>query len=278
MLKQLVLSKTFFSLVTASLLAEVIVNICAFPAQAATLASSQITTQLNNFSHRPDLTQTFTDTKTLALPSTDSSSSAIAQAEADFFVEPTLAKNNILSIATGEGNNYFSSAQSEAQVVGNFTIKPSEIFSFNFLTSADSLTLKDNSSKDFVNASGELSLLLVDTLEPQIIYDSFLLTFESPTPATSNYLNLQYSSNFLIEGSFLSTSFTQAEDVAKNITNTLVEGSFSHQFEMPTTVMLKELKTNQVAVQVPESETLLGTICFLVLIGIKYRDIIRLSA
>lgn len=276
MLKQFVLSKTFFSLVTASLLAEIIVATCTFPAQAATLAFSQITTQLNNFSYRPDLTQTFTDTKTLALPSADSSSFAVAQAEADFFVEPTLAKNNILSSATGEGNSYFSSAQSEAQVIGNFTIKPSEIFSFNFITSADFLTLQDNSSKDFVNASGELSLLLFDILEPQIIYDSFLLTFEAPVSATSNYLNFQYSSNFLIEGISLSTSFTQTEDVAKNITNTLVESSFSHRFEMPTTITLKEIKKNQVAVQVPESETLLGTICFLVLIAIKYRDRIRL--
>lgn len=276
--KQFMLSKTFPLLATASLLAEVVVTIWAFPSQAATLAFSQLSTQLNNFSHKPDVTQTYTDTKTSAISSTNSSSSAIAQAEADFFVEPTLATNNILSSAAGEGNNYFGSAQSEAQVIGNFTVRTGEIFSFDFLAAADSLTWKDDSSSaEFVNSSGELSLLLVDALEPNVIYDSLSLSFNTQDPSVSNYLNLQSSNNFSIANNSLSNNFTQTGNIAKNVTVASVRGSFNHQFEKSTTITLKEYKKNQVMVQVPEAEPLLGSVCFLLLIGIKYKGNKRIS-
>lgn len=271
MLKQFVFSKTFLSLVTASLLAEVAITIWNIPSQAATLSFSQISTQLNNFSHQPDRTQTFTDTKTLAISSPNSSSFAIAQAEADFFVEPTLATNSILSSVIGKGSNFFGSAQSEAQVIGSFTIKPSDVLSFDFFASADSFTWKDD-AKEVVNTSGELSLLIVDTINQNIIYDSFSMKFDTQTSSATNSLNLQNSPNFSIKHRYLSNNFTQSESSSINTISASVTASFNYQFETATTIALKEYKKNQVTVQVPEAETLLGSICFLVLTGIKYKN------
>lgn len=266
--KKLRFPRIFLSLVTTSFLTEITTSIWILPSQAASIAFSQISTELTNFSHTPDTTQTFTDTTTLAIALTDSSSSSIAQAEANFFVEPTLTTSEILSAATGEGSNYFSSAQSEAQIIGDFTINAGEIFSFDFLAAVNSLTLTDNlSSEESASASGELSFLLVDTLAQNLVYDSFFLSFSSDIPISNNSLSLQTSDNFLLASSTLSSSSAPT----RNVTSALLQGSFSHQFEKSTNITLIQDKNNQGSVAVPEPEALLGSLFFVGLIGFKYR-------
>lgn len=239
------------------------------PVEAASIAFSQISTQLDNFSHQPNTTQTFTDTTTNAIALTNSSSSSIAQAEANFFVEPTLTVGEILSVATGEGSNYFSSAQSEAQIVGDFAVESGDIFSFEFSAAINSLTLVDNlSANESATAAGELSFLLVDTLNPNLVYDSFLLTFNSSLPDASNLLNVQTSENFLLASSSLSSS----SELTKNVSNAVLQGSFSYQFDNSTNVSLVQNKINKGSVAVPEPEALLGSLFFVGLIAMKYRN------
>jgi hypothetical protein len=267
--KKLKFSRAFLSLAITVLLTEITTSLWTLPSQAASIAFSQISTELTNFSHTPDTTQTFTDTTTLAIALTDSSSSSIAQAEANFFVEPTLTSSQILSSATGEGSDYFSSAQSEAQIIGDFTIDAGEIFSFDFLAAVNSLTLIDNlSSPESASASGELSFLLVDTLDPSLVYDSFLLSFSSDLPISNNSLTFQTSDNFLLANNTLSSS----SEPAKNVSSSLLQGSLNHQFENATNITLIQDKSIQGSVAVPEPEALLGSIFFISLIGIKYRN------
>lgn len=266
--KKVKLSRIFLSLVTTSFLTEIATTMWVLPSQAASIAFSQISTELNNFSHAPDTTQTFTDTTTLAIALTNSSSSSLAQAEANFFVEPTLTISEILSSATGEGSDYFSSAQSKAQIIGDFTIDASEIFSFDFQAAVNALTLTDNlSSIESASASGNLSFLLVDTLNPSLVYDSLLLAFSLNLPISNNSLSLQTSDNFSVENSTLSSN----SDPTRNITSALLQGSFSHQFENSTNITLIQDKNNQGSVAVPEPEALLGSLFFVGLIGIKYK-------
>ncbi len=266
--KKFELPRILLSLATASLLAEITLLICAFPSQAASIAFSQIATELDNFSHKPNTTQTFTDTTTLAIALTDSLSSSIAQAQADFFVNPTLTTSEILSSATGEGNSYFSSAQSEAQIIGDFAVNAGDVFYFEFSAAINSLTLIDDlSSNESASALGELSFLLVDTFNPSLVYDSFLLSFNSNLPSSSNSLNLQSSNNFLLESHALASN----SEPNKNISTALIQGSYSQQFENLTSISLIQNKTNQGIVAVPEPETFLGALFFIGLIGIKYK-------
>ncbi len=251
-----------------SFLTKVAIISYTLPVEAASIAFSQISTQLNNFSHQPNITQTFTDTTTSAIALTNSSSSSIAQAKANFFVEPTLTIGEILSIATGEGSNYFSSAQSEAQIIGDFAVESGDFFSFEFTAAINSLTLVDNlSSNESASAAGELSFLLVDTLNPNLVYDSFLLTFNSSLPDASNLLNVQTSENFLLASSSLSSS----SELTKNVSTAVLQGSFSYQFDNSTNVSLVQNKTNKGSVAVPEPKALLGSLFFVGLIGMKYR-------
>lgn len=266
--KKIRFSRCFLSLVTTSFLTEITTTIWVLPSQAASIAFSQISTELTNFSHAPDTTQTFTDTTTLAIALTNSSSSSIAQAEANFFVEPTLTTSEILSSATGEGSDYFSSAQSEAQIIGNFAIDAGETFSFNFQTAVNSLTLTDNLlSNESASASGKLAFLLVGTLDPSLVYDSLLLSFRLDLPISNNSLSLQTSDNFLLASSTLSSN----SEPTRNVTSALLQGSLNHQFENSTNITLIQDKNNQGSVAVPEPEALLGSLLFIGLIGIKYK-------
>lgn len=261
-------SRSFFSLVNTSFLTGIATIVCAFPSQAASIAFSQISTELNTFSHQPYTTQTLTNTTTLAIALTESLSFSIAQAEASFFVEPTLTTSEILSSAGGEGSNYFSSAQSEAQIIGDFTIDAGELFSFDFTASINSLALIDDlSANESADTSGELSFLLVDTLDQNIVYDSFLLSFGANIPSSSNSLSLQTGDNFSLENTTLSNS----SNPTQNISSALIQGSFSYQFENSTNITLIQEKNSRGSVAVPEPNALLGSLFFLALIGIKYK-------
>lgn len=266
--KKLRFSRFVLSLVTTSFLTEIATITSILPSQAASIAFSQISTELTNFSHAPDTTQTFSNTTTLAIALTNSSSSSIAQAEANFFVEPTLTTSEILSSATGEGSDYFSSAQSEAQIIGNFAIDAGETFSFNFITAVNSLTSSDNlSSNESASASGELSFLLTDTIAPSLVYNSFLLSFSLDIPISNNSLSLQTSNSFLLASSTLSSN----SEPTRNVTSALLQGSLNHQFKNFTNITLTQDKNTQGSVAVPEPEALLGSLFFIGLIGIKYK-------
>ncbi|MEG4025638.1 hypothetical protein [Microcoleus sp. S13C4] len=95
------------------------------PSRAATIAGSAAAVMIDNFSHRPTETGTFTNTYAGTIANTGSVTSK-ANANAVFLsnCHELLAANLSKSGVIGSGNNYSGLAQSQAAVIGDFFIRP----------------------------------------------------------------------------------------------------------------------------------------------------------
>jgi hypothetical protein len=145
------------------------------PSSPAIIAGSAAAVTIENFSHTPTETGTFTNTYTQTRAN---SGSVISEAIADtVFISNShelLPANLSQSKVQGDGNNYSSLAQIQAAAIGAFAIDAAETFSFNFQTLLDILTSVDNGQSERSSARGSISFGLTNTVT-NIRLDSFQL-------------------------------------------------------------------------------------------------------
>ncbi len=238
------------------------------PSLAATLASSEATVNISNFSSNPldVLTLADTDTNTFA---SNGSVTADADAVATFIQNPSSAANSSFSITNGDGNDYFGSAKSQAAVIGyNFFVNSGETFSFDFVADLNLKSSIDNPQFEAANAVGSIVLELYDTTNQDnwIVLDSFTILGSLASSGNNDYLSYDASNNITLSNSSSSdTSFRGNREMA----DVSIEGSLSRTFENLTYLSLVEVKTNEASVSVPEPSTILGLV--LGIIGIGYR-------
>ena len=238
------------------------------PSSAAIIAGSAAAVTLDNFSHRPTEIGTFTNTYTETIANTGS---VISQANADaVFISnchELLAANISQSAVIGSGNNYFGLAQSEAAVIGDFSIKAKETFSFTVETILHLLTSVSNPQSERASAKGSISFALIDTVS-NLLLESFQFgigvhSFKAP----------EVSLSYNLAGSFNPTQINFAFLAQGNTTSLSLytSGVYSRTFDSTTNLRLVEVKNNMAVAQaqavpeaepVPEPTTILGTAMF----------------
>ncbi len=238
------------------------------PSSAAIIAGSAAAVTIDNFSHRPTEIGTFTNTYTETIANTGS---VISQANADaVFISnchELLAANLSQSGVIGSGNNYSGLAQSQAAVIGDFSIKAQETFSFTVQTILHLLTSVSNPQSERASATGSISFALIDTVS-NILLESFQFgigvhSFKAPELSLSynlagNFNPTQINFAFLAQGNTTSLSLSTS-------------GVYSRTFDSTTNLRLVEVKNNMAVAQaqplpeaepVPEPTTILGTAMF----------------
>ncbi len=135
------------------------------PSSAAIIAGYAAAVTIDNFSHTPNVTHTFTNTYP---QTTANSGSVISEDPADtVFISNShelLAASLSQSKVQGDGNNYSCLAQTQAAAIGDFAIDAAETFSFNFQTVLDLLTSVDNRESQRASARGSISFGLINTV------------------------------------------------------------------------------------------------------------------
>lgn len=238
------------------------------PSRAATIAGSAAAVTIDNFSHRPTEIGTFTNTYTQTIAD---SGSVISEATADaVFISnchELLAANLSQSEVIGSGNNYSGLAQSQAAVIGDFSINAQETFSFTVQTLLHLFTSVSNSQLERASAQGSISFSLIDTVS-NILLESFefgigVHSFKAPELSLSynlagNFNPTQINFGFLAQGNTQSVSL-------------YTSGVYSRTFDRTTNLRLLEVKNNMAVAQgqpilegepVPEPTTILGTAIF----------------
>jgi hypothetical protein len=237
------------------------------PIIAATLASSEATVTIDNFSHNPFDSEVITDTFTSVF-ATDGNVNTNTDAVADFVTAPPSAFNSSFSSSDGTGNEYTGTADSFAGVLGNFSINSGETFSFSFDTNLNLFTSIDNPQTEFANASGTVSFAVYDTsnVDNWVLLDS--LNISSNIATTGNdFLNFDHSNGerFNFYDVSLNPNFGGVRESA--IAST--EGIFSRTFDRATNLTLVEVKENRSSVAVPEPSIVVGTILGIFAVGYR---------
>lgn len=238
------------------------------PSSAAIIAGSAAEVSMENFSHRPTDTSTFTKTETQAIANTGV---VISEANANaVFVsncQQLFAANLSESTVKGDGSEYSGLAQSQAAVIGDFSINAKETFSFTVQAILNLFTSVDNRQSERASTKGSISFSLIDTVS-NLLLDSFqfgigLYSFKSLDLGLSyniggNFNPTQINFNFLNQGNTKSL-------------NLYTSGVYSRTFDNATNIRLVEVKNNMVLVEaqpvpeaepVPEPTTILGTAMF----------------
>ena len=229
------------------------------PSSAAIIAGSAAEVSIDNLSHRPTDTGTFTNTYTQAIANKGAVISA-ANANAVFLsnCQQLLAANLSESTVKGEGSKYSGLAQSQAAIIGDFDLDAKETFSFTFQTFLRLLTSVDNPQSERASAQGNLSFLLIDTVS-NILLDSFQLGGSLHSFKRGD-LSLSYSDSFnptQINLDFLAQGNTKESVVYSS-------GEYSRTFDNATNLRLVEVNNNIAEAEaVPEPSTILGTAIFL---------------
>jgi hypothetical protein len=165
------------------------------PSSAAIIAGSAAEVSIDNFSHRQTETGTSTNTYAQTIANKSLVISA-ANANAVFLsnCQQLLAANFSESTVKGDGSKYSGLAQSQASIIGDFSVDAKKTFSFTFQTVLHLLTSVDNHQSERASAKKNLSFSLIDTVS-NILLDSFELggslhSFKHPD------LSLSYSNSF----------------------------------------------------------------------------------
>ncbi len=229
------------------------------PSSAAIIADSAAEVTIDNFSHRPNASATFTNTYT---ETTANSGSVISQANAEAVViskaHVLLAANLSQSKVQGDGSNYSGLAQTQAIVIGDFDIAPDETFSFNFHTVLELFTSVDNRQSERASTSVTISLGLINTVT-NILLDSFQLA-SGLDSSSGLYVDLSGSNSF--NPTKINLNFMPEGSAAKSLLYT--SGGYSRTFDSATNLRLVEVNNNMAEAEaVPEPSTLLGTAIFL---------------
>ena len=256
-------SVLFFSTLVTSL------GIAALPSMAASLARSEASFTIFNYSQSPEGLLTpedigqpdtkFDTSVTGILTSTKAHTSvsgktaiADANASATFLKNPAFSTNATFSEAFGDTNTYFGSALSQATVAGEFSIKAGETFSFEFAANLSMFTLVENPLGEIATASGDLSLILFDSTKNNVLdyFTVFSKIATSAYPSNSadfwGYDNTQ-NINLISADSEISFGNSHQESVTASFF-----GSYQRSFQNDTRLLLIETKRNQVTVKAPE--------------------------
>lgn len=231
------------------------------PSSAAIIAGSAASVSIDNFSHRPTETGTSTNINTETIAN---QGIAIGEANADaVFIsncQQLLAANLSQSKVEGDGSKYAGLAQSQASILGDFSIDATETFSFNFQTVLNLFTSVDNPESERASAKGNISFSLIDTVS-NLLLDSFQI---NGSLDSFNVPNLSWSYNNSFNPTQINFDFmTQGSAASMSLSTS---GVYSRTFNSATNLRLVEVKNNlaeAVAEPVPEPTTVLGTVMFL---------------
>lgn len=229
------------------------------PSSAAIIAGSAAEVAIDNLSHRPIDTDTSTNTNTRAIANQGVVISE-ANAEAVFIsnCRQLLAQNLSESTVQGDGRKYYGLAESQASVVGDFSINAQQTFSFSFQTVLNLLTSVDNPDSEGASTFGSISFSLIDTVS-NVLLDSFEIA-QSLYSFQRGDLSLSYSDGFnptTINFGFLAEGNTKQSAL-------YTSGVYSRTFDSATNLRLVEVKKNIAEAEaVPEPSTILGTTLFL---------------
>lgn len=249
-------------------------GIAASPSMAASLARSEATFTIFNYSQSPENLPEFGDgsqasteldrsaSATGILTSAKASTSvsgetAIANAYADAIflnILPPLSSNSTSSDALGIGNTYFGSAISQATVAGAFSIQAGETFSFEFAANLGMFTNVENPLGEIATASGDLSLILFDSSN-NIVLDYFTVFSQIKTSAypteSADFFIPDKTQNFNIDSNPNNVSLSFGNSYQESVAASFI-GSYQRHFQNDTRLILIETKTNQVTVKAPE--------------------------
>ncbi|MEG4248215.1 PEP-CTERM sorting domain-containing protein [Microcoleus sp. Pol10D4] len=235
------------------------------PSSAATIAGSAAAVTIDNFSHAPTDTGTSTNTNAETIANNGAVMSKV-KAEA-FFISnchELLAANLSQSAVIGSGNNYSGFAQSQAAVIGDFSIDAEETFSFTFQTFLALLTSVNNPQSERARANGSISFGVINTVT-NILLDSF--QFAIGLDSSSGFYADAFVSNSF-RPTQINFNFLAQENAAASLLYT--SGVYSRTFNSATNLRLVELKNNIAETEaeaeaeaVPEPSTVLGTAIFL---------------
>jgi len=230
-------------------------TIAATPAQAITFALSQGAFELNNFSQRPNSTETDSDTDSLAI-SADGSAVAIAEADAEFVVEPPNAFNFFLADASGITGEYLALAESEASVLGQFLVNAGETFSFDFAGFLDLLVFAELPQEEAA-ATGSIVFELFDITNAAapLLLDFFALEIGLTTSENGDFFLFDSSENVVLTEE--ETDFGEGLG-GEEFAFAGFSGSLSRQFESTTQLALVERKEGITSVSAPEPSNLLA--------------------
>ena len=237
--------------------------LAASPSQAATFASSQGLFNFTNFSQSPFSVVTDTDTQTPTIAESGMVK-AEAFAEAFFLTTPPLGSNSSLSVAFGENRDYLGLANSQASVIGFFDVDADKPFSFDFSANLNLLTSIDNPPAENARASGDISFVLADT-NNQNILDLFSLTGNVVTEGNNDFVAYQNSENITLNNKSVVSDFGGKREFAQAD----IQGSLNRSFSNNTKIALIEVKRNRVRVAVPESSTNIALFLSAIVIGAR---------
>ncbi|MBE9042418.1 hypothetical protein IQ235_16730 [Oscillatoriales cyanobacterium LEGE 11467] len=244
------------------------------PTLAATFASSSSTANLFNFSQTPlsGSLSVDADAQGMSLDGFDPGSmvddgdsvssnagsgsifaSADVSAALIFDDDPAEAFNSTLSIVGGDSREYIFSAQSDAEVVGNFFLDTASLFSFEFVVSSLLDTEIDNPLSETVSASANISFAIFGgtSQSNQTLLDTFSLSAFLQSQGPDVGTTLQQSSN-----NFNLTEFEAIEDFGDSQLEESITffagGSYQRNFDANSYITVVEVKNNKAAAAVPE--------------------------
>lgn len=211
------------------------------PSRAATFASSTAEFSFSDFSQSPFETVTSTDTDSVAR-AIDGVVEADSDANASFkVVRSPFARNSFFNEASGEGVDYEGFAESEASILGSFSVAANSTFSFDFSGFLKLLTEIDNIATESANAFGGIAFGLFDVTNPDVSpleLDFFELFGNLNTPGDGDFLEFNTSEFVALGPLNRSTNFGGNEEAAI----ASITGSYRRYFERDTVITLFEIK------------------------------------
>ncbi len=248
-------------------------TLSAAPTLAATFASSSSTANLFNFSQSPlsGSLSVNADAQGFSLDGFDpgstidngdsvssnaGSGSIFANADSSgaliFDVDPAEAFNTTTSEVGGDSREYLFSAQSDAQIVGNFFLDTASLFSFDFVISSLLETDIDNPLSEVANASANISFSIFGgtSQSNQTLLDTFSVSALLQSQGADVGTTLQQSSNNFDIDVVADENFGDSQ--TEEFIAFFAEGSYQRSFDANSYVTVVEVKNNQAAAAVPE--------------------------
>jgi len=246
-------------------------SITASPSLAATLALSEAQFSLDNFTHSPQDTATFTYTNANTFAS-KGIVSATGNALAEFFTTPfTYAENQSDTLAQGTGPEYTGMAESLAAVRGeNFLVGANETFSFDFAGFLELYTSIDSPPAEGATADGSISFQLYNSSTGNLL-DYFVVGGHLVTPEIGDFLGYDKSDNVTFNRN--GTDFYKSFGGNQEFAIASLQGNYSRTFDCLTYLTLVEVKTTRSTVKAPEPSNTFALILFsLIALGYQLKS------
>ncbi|MBR8837833.1 MAG: hypothetical protein DSM106950_28460 [Stigonema ocellatum SAG 48.90 = DSM 106950] len=276
MKQYLVFAQHFFLLVTPLIATSTLLT---SPSQAATFSFSQGTLNITNLSESFSTTESQNQGNVSAVANGGIVNAQNMKAVANIIPDPLEVYTSAKSLASGESNDYFGTAETAAKIIGNFDVDAGKLFSFNFASALDLKTTIDNPPTEKASASGKLSFLLFDTTDipekslPDFLsgllanttdsisknpLDFFSLSGNLDTLDNDNFITNQKSENVILTSENKQFSFGGTQEFATDF----VEGSLQRSFDRKANLTLVTLRSTQARVIAPEPSMNLALFLF----------------